>query len=62
MSKRGHRGSTASRAPTLLGALLGGLLGGPVLRDELREKAQRPAALEFVDDINEVALGVDSES
>src|SRR6187431_1348785 len=62
MSKRGQPRSTASRAPSLLGAVLGGLLGGPVCRDELREAAQRPAALELVDDIDEVALGIDAES
>src|SRR4051812_20887283 len=61
MSKRGQLRSTASRAPSLLGAVLGGLLGGPVLRNELRETAQRPAALELVDDIDEVALRLDAE-
>jgi hypothetical protein len=58
MSKRGQPRSTASRASSLIGALL----GCPALRDELRETAQRPAALELVDAIDDVALGIDAES
>lgn len=48
------------RQPSLLGAVLRGILCGPSLREEFRETTERPAALELVDDVDEIALGVEA--
>ena len=49
------------RKSGLLGAFLSGLLARPAVRDELGEPAQGPAALELVDDIDQVRVRVETQ-
>gem|GEM_PF-3464748 len=62
MHSEGPGAATSNgRQPSLLGSVLSGLLARPAVRDELGELTQTPATLEFVDDVGQVWVRVDSQ-
>jgi N-acetylglucosaminyldiphosphoundecaprenol N-acetyl-beta-D-mannosaminyltransferase len=62
MQSKPLRGAASDgRQPGLLGAVLSGLFSRPAVRDELGELPQRPAALDLVDHVDQVRVGVEAE-